>query len=338
MKEFLFIGNFLSKKRGTVNPTEQIITKLGKEHFSINKSSSFENKILRFIDIVLHAAFKKYLKMHVDVFSGNAFIFTLASVIIASIRKKPFILTLHGGKLPEYYNGHKVLVNIAFKKASLIQSPSLFLKNFFEHQGYQVSYLPNPIALELFPYKRDQVKQYSLLWVRAFTSIYNPEVPVRVLCKLVQIFPEATLTMVGPDKGELVKVKKLTQELNLSDKVTFTGPIPNNLLYSYYQTHQVYLNTTSYESFGVAVVEAAACGIPIVSNKVGEIPFIWTDQENILLVEENNVDQYLEKIIRLFKDIDKVQEISENARKKAEEFDWKKINSHWDNLFSSLEQ
>lgn len=329
MNTFLFIGNFLSKQRGTVSPSEQIIARLGQNNFFITKSSTFENRFLRLCDIIISTGFRKYSKILIDVFSGNNFIFTIVSAIVASVRKKSIVLTLHGGKLPEYFIGNKAIVNLVFKKASVIQTPSLFLKSFFEHQGYQVSYLPNPIDLDLFPYDRDNLKKFSLLWVRAFTPIYNPDIPIRILERLIKCFPEATLTMIGPDKGELIKIKKLTQELNLADKVTFTGAIPNKQLYTYYQTHHVYLNTTSFESFGVAVLEAAACGIPIVSNRVGEIPYIWTDQENIVMVEDNDIEQYVEQISLLFNDSHKVHEMSVMARRKAEEFDWKLIKHFW---------
>ena len=145
--------------------------------------------------------------------------------------------------------------------------------------------MPNSIDLEKFPFKRDTVKKHSLLWVRAFTNIYNPEIPVRILHELRKLFPDVYLTMVGPDKGTLREVEALINRLDLEDHINITGPIPNEELRKYYQSHSVYLNTTSFESFGVAVLEAASCGMPIVSNSVGEIPLIWEDGKNILLVE-----------------------------------------------------
>ena len=173
------------------------------------------------------------------------------------------------------------------------------------------------------------MQQYSLLCVRAFNSIYNPEVAIIILHRLIQNFPYASLTMVGPDKGELSKVKSLAKEFGLTDKVIFTGPIKNHQLHKYYQTHQVYINTTSYESFGVAVMEAAACGIPTVSNKVGEIPYIWQNEKNILLVNCNNIEEYVKHITTIFENKKLSEDLSKNALKKAEEFSWEKIKPNW---------
>ena len=73
--------------------------------------------------------------------------------------------------------------------------------------------------------------------------------------------------------------------LNLSNNIKILGPISNKKLSYYYQRHNVFINTTSYESFGTALIEAASCGIPIVSTNVGEIPLNWTNEKDILLVE-----------------------------------------------------
>jgi glycosyltransferase involved in cell wall biosynthesis len=323
MNKVLFIGNFLSQQKGTKGIVEKFFLKEGK------LVSFKENKILRALDFLLNAAFFPYQIIHIDVYSGQAFNFAEKCAFIAKMRKKRVTLTLRGGALSEFFQNNSGRVEKLFEKADYIQTPSLFLKFFFEKEGFNINYLPNPIDLSSFPYQRIQFKEFSLLWVRAFTSIYNPQIPIKVLESLIQIFPEATLTMIGPDKGELNNIKKLAQELNLTDKITFTGPIPNNQLYKYYQKHHVYLNTTSYESFGVAVVEAAACGIPIVSNNVGEIPFIWTNGKDILLVDNNDIEQYVTHISSLFKDDKKANELSVNARIKTKEFDWQKIRPHW---------
>ena len=69
---------------------------------------------------------------------------------------------------------------------------------------------------------------------KAFDSTYNPDVPVRILNELIKTYPNATLTMIGPDKGELSKVK-IIKKLALNDKIKITGPIPNKDLYKFYQ-------------------------------------------------------------------------------------------------------
>ena len=146
-----------------------------------------------------------------------------------------------------------------------------------------VNYLPNPISLINFKYDRSNVTDNSILWVRAFDEIYNPKDAIYTLAYLEKKISNVSLTMIGPDKGLLNEVVKLIDDLNLKEKVKILGPIPNEELFNYFHSHTVLLNTTSYESFGQALLESAACGCPIVSNDVGEVSYIWEDNEDILL-------------------------------------------------------
>ena len=192
-----------------------------------------------------------------------------------------------------------------------------------------MKYLPNPFFNERFVFDRSNVKKRSILWVRAFTGIYNPDLAVKTLSEVINIYPDATLTMVGPDMGLLVETEKLIEQLRLTNAVKITGPVPNSKLASYYQTHEVLINTTSFESFGVALMEAASCGVPIVSTNVGEIPFLWKDGTNILLTDGFEAQQMAAHVIRLFKDEALARTLPENARRNAQNFSWDNIESGW---------
>ncbi|GCD77339.1 hypothetical protein JCM31826_08210 [Thermaurantimonas aggregans] len=334
--KILFVGTFLSAYTGTASVSENIANKFKEFGFKCKTVSHKRNKLARLIDIITELFLYGPKVIHVDVFSGQAFIITEITAFIGKILKRKLIFTLHGGALPDFYSKNAKRINRAFKRAEIITTPSRMLQRFFEEKGFEVRYIPNPIELKHFPYKRDSVRPYSLLWVRAFHPIYNPLLAIHTLAKIKESFPEATLTMIGPDKGMLNKTKELIKELNLDQAVEIIGPVPNTELYRYYQTHAVFLNTTSYESFGVAVLEAAACGIPVVSVSVGEIPFLWEDGKNLLLAESYDQDVISSKIDILFKNCKLANQISINARKKAEKFDLIIILNDWLNVYSKI--
>jgi len=137
--------------------------------------------------------------------------------------------------------------------------------------------------------------------------------------------------MIGPDKGLLEDTEELVKKLGIADKIVMKGRVPNEALYKYYQSHSVYLNTTAYESFGVAVLEAAACGIPVVSTRVGEIPYIWKEGEEMFMCEAEAV-QMAEKVVEIFESSELANKFSLNAQKKAESFEWAVIKLKWINL------
>jgi len=142
--------------------------------------------------------------------------------------------------------------------------------------------------------------------------------------------------MIGPDKGLMSESMDHIEKLGIQESISILGQVPNEELYKYYQTHAVYLNTTQYESFGVALVEAASCGISIVSTKVGEVPYMWIEDEEIVLVDNEDSIVMSKKVSRLFEDKDFTDKLSRNARKKAESFSWSYIEPQWKNLFEEL--
>lgn len=81
--------------------------------------------------------------------------------------------------------------------------------------------------------------------------------------------PDAFLMIVGEDWGAGHRLKKLTRDLALKEKVAFTGRIPRAELLGVYQACDLYVNASLYEGFGISLVEAMACGKPAVSTPTG---------------------------------------------------------------------
>ena len=235
--KLLFVGNFLQKHRGTVGNAQKMTHWLHEEDgITIPAVSKFENRIYRIIDIVKTILLIRPKRIFVDTYSGRAFIITLIVFFTSWFTNSSVNCILRGGKLVEFFHKYPRLVKFILKKCTCY-SPSLFLIEMFKNKGFNITYLPNPVRLENFKYQREEVKPFSLLWVRGFTSIYNPEVPIKVLACLKAEFPDATLTMIGPDSGLLNKCKNLAKELGVSNDVFFIGSVPNNDLYIYYQKH-----------------------------------------------------------------------------------------------------
>jgi glycosyltransferase involved in cell wall biosynthesis len=169
---------------------------------------------------------------------------------------------------------------------------------------------------------------HTLLWVRAFNEIYHPELAIETVSRLKQKYLDVKLTMIGPDQGSKAECIKLIEKLGLAGNIDLPGYVLNNELYKYYGSYQVFLTTTRYESFGVALVEAGACGIPCVSVDVGEIPYIWTDRVNILFANRDPYD-FADKISELFENAKLTTKISLNAYINAQKFTWEHVEPLW---------
>lgn len=333
----LFVGSFLSRQTGTKSIAEKLA-----EHWQENGGpktrlvSRYSNKYLRLSSILLGIFFYRGKLVNVDVFSGNSLLIAKLAARISKLRGLKLVLTLRGGAIPDELNQRTAEYRSILRQADYIQTPSHFLAAAIENKlGIKANYLPNPINLERFT-PSPETQGIDLLWVRAFSEIYNPNLAIKTLAILKTDFPDLRLTMIGPDKGILPQAKELVKELDLEDSVDFIGPVANEKLVSYYQSHAVYLNTTSYESFGAAVVEAAATALPIVSTKVGELPYLWKHNENIMFSPEIEANSFASEVADLLNNPSKAKHIGKAGAKRVQEFEWKSINKSWIKFIKSF--
>ncbi|MFA0964674.1 glycosyltransferase family 4 protein [Roseivirga sp. BDSF3-8] len=337
-KRILFVGNFFDKKAGTTSPSRKVAEVLNKQGLKSSFVSSFTNRLYRVPDILMRVISYPYSILHIDVYSGNAFRIAETTARLALKRKKPYVLALHGGSLPEFFQNNADRINELFSQASFIYTPSNYLHRFFNKQNPDcaITYMPNMVDLAAFSPKPVYGPVKKLLWVRAFTPIYNPDIAPKVLHELGKDYPDLTLTMVGPDKGLLPQIKSLADDLGVADRISFTGPVPNASLPEVYRNHDVLLNTTSYESFGMSVAEAAASGLPVISSRVGELPLIWNEGSDILFTSEVKAEAFAVHLRKLLEDSQLAEELGRSASINVKNFDEEKLAQRWAHIAQSF--
>ena len=334
--KILFFGTYISEVSGSLGPSETIANSLS-DQFDVKLISKKTKAFLRLLDSIFSALTREGDVAILDVYSTKVLFQTFLISIILKIRRIPVVSVLHGGAIPETWE-KKVLLyrNILFNSEKIL-TPSRRIQEFVTKKGFNIQYQPNPIDLKRFTLKDDSnFKRLNLLWVRAFSEIYNPDLAIKTLAILKTDFPNLRLTMIGPDKGILHQSKELVKELDLEDSVDFIGPVANEKLVSYYQSHAVYLNTTSYESFGTAVVEAAATALPIVSTRVGELPYLWEHNVNIKFASEIRAQSFATEVEYLLLNPSKAVLIGHAGANRVKEFEWNSINKNWINLISNF--
>jgi glycosyltransferase involved in cell wall biosynthesis len=175
-------------------------------------------------------------------------------------------------------------------------------------------------------------------WLRKFERIYNPTLAVETLANLNLDFPHAKLIMGGGDAhdGSSDEVKKVAIEKKLLAHLDIQGFIEHAMKFQWFDSFDVFINTTNVESFGIAVLEAAASGSCIVSTNVGELPYIWEDGKEVLLVVPDDPKAMSAAIRRILTEPGLAEWLSINARKKAEQYDWSVILPQWEKLFKKV--
>jgi L-malate glycosyltransferase len=101
----------------------------------------------------------------------------------------------------------------------------------------------------------------------------------------------------GPLRDDL---RRRARDLGIDDCTDFVAPCPDP--FGYYDSLDVYVNTSLHEGLPLSVVEAMACGKPIVSAAVGGIPEVVTHGEHGFLVQEREAGRFADLYLRLMRD------------------------------------
>lgn len=112
---------------------------------------------------------------------------------------------------------------------------------------------------------------------------------------------------------------------------------PTNDVKKEYLNSSVFALPSRFEGFGVVIIEAMACGVPVVSFDCENGPrSIITDGVDGFLIPTFDIDAYADKVISLMTNESLRCQMGENARKTASQYDMAKIAPQWQQLFDEL--
>jgi glycosyltransferase involved in cell wall biosynthesis len=272
-----------------------------------------------------------------SVYSGPSFVLADLITLLGKRLGQKIVLHLHGGGLPGLFARQPTWARRVLERGDAIVAPSMFLSRAAQELGLECRVIPNMICLEDYPYRRRGHIEPRLFWMRSFHPIWNPEMAVRVVARLREQGISATLVMGGSDKGSLESVKSLTSALHLNEYVRFAGFLDRIGKAREGDAADIFLNTNKVDNMPVAVVEACAMGLPVVSTNVGGIPDLLTDGETGLLVPSEDVAAMAHAVIRLISGPGLSLKLCLEGRKLAQRSAWPAIKEQWQSLFLQLE-
>jgi glycosyltransferase involved in cell wall biosynthesis len=274
----------------------------------------------------------------VDVYSGRAFLWAEAVCRLLQWLKKPYVLTLHGGNLPLFASRHPGRVRRLLNSAAAVTVPSPYLLEGLRGFRKDLRLIPNPIPVERYAFRLRRSLRPRLIWLRAFHEDYDPALALGVLAELSSDFPDASLTMVGPDKrdGSYLKTQAEAAGVGVADRVRFVGGVAKADVPQWLSSGDIFLNTARVDNTPVSVVEAMACGLCVVSTNVGGIPYLVEHERDALLVPAGDVRQMSAAVRRLLADEQLAETISFAGRQNAEKHDWKHVLPLWTTLLDSI--
>jgi glycosyltransferase involved in cell wall biosynthesis len=163
--------------------------------------------------------------------------------------------------------------------------------------GYKIRALRTvPLAVDTDFY-RPGTRSDGAPYVLTISHLTRENVERKLLLEVVRAAADATKRMLDlqfvivggrEDGGGLVEAE--IARLGLQDRVTLAGRVSADEKRRLLQGASVYLQPSQYESFGVAIAEAMACGTPVVSSAVGAVPHVVGDAGTLLAPDATPAD------------------------------------------------
>jgi D-inositol-3-phosphate glycosyltransferase len=148
-----------------------------------------------------------------------------------------------------------------------------------------------------------------LLWVGRIAPIKGLDTLLDAIARLRAAGTALSLLIVGgeadePRNGHEAALRERIERLGLGTAVRFVGPLPQDVLPTYYVAADVTVLPSYYESFGMVALEAMACGSPVIASRVGGLVTTVRDGVTGFLVPESDVGALAERIAALIADPD----------------------------------
>ena len=168
-----------------------------------------------------------------------------------------------------------------------------------------------------------------MLTVARFVGHKGIDTGLRAMAELRDRHPDLRYALVGV--GQHDDYQNLAQQLKLADRVRFLTNVPDHDLPALYNLADVYLgisrqNTNNVEGFGISLVEASACGIPVIGGRSGGIPDAVREGETGLLVDPTDPKMVAAAVERILGDSTLARRLGAGGRQAVESyFNWDRV-------------
>ena len=269
---------------------------------------------------------------------------------------KPYVITVHGALAPWALN-YKVLKKKIY--AALIQKHILngaaathaITQEEVNHiRAFRVSspvaVIPNGIDPEKFqglPPREELEKLYPklegkkiILFLGRIHPIKGLDILVKAFGKIAKIRGDVRLVVAGPDSaGYQNQVERLLKTEGVLDKTVFTGMLTGQRKLAALSRADIFVLPSYSEGFSMSILEAMACGLPVVITRQCHFPEIAEARAGIVVVPDAN--QLAEALARLLDEPQLRKEMGANGRRLVQEkFTWDKVAEQMIRLYRDV--
>ncbi len=275
--------------------------------------------------------------LHVMANSGWSWhLFAAPAVWIARARGVPVVVNYRGGEAASFLERSVRWARPGLAAATLLVVPSEFLREVFGRHGIASEVLPNIVDPThfRFAFRRPSIAPH-LVVTRNLEAIYDIPTAMRAFARVRDAFPAARLSVAGSGP-ELRSLEALAASLGIADAVRFPGRLDRDQVAALYREADMMLNPSRVDNTPNSVLEAMACGLPVVSTRAGGVPYIVRDGVSALLVDAGDAEAMAGAILRLLRDAQLAKELVTAGFADVQQYTWTRVRLRLAELYERV--
>ena len=278
---------------------------------------------------------RKYDVIHI--FSASYLSFLLAptpAILISRLYGKGILLNYHSGEADDHLWRWRRSAIPTLKLADQLIVPSEYLVEVFAEFGLPAKAIYNLIETDRFSFRERSVLRPKFLSNRNFEKHYGVDRVLRAFARIQTHIPEAQLVVAG-DGPERVALEQLARELKLQ-KTEFVGRVDHDRVIELYDANDVFLNGSEIDNQPLSILEAFACGLPVVTTDAGGIPYMVDNGRTGLIAAKRDDEQLAATALRLFAEPELAQRLIQEGREECRKYRWESVRGDWLKVYSEL--
>ena len=248
--------------------------------------------------------FKKYIKDHglPDIVHLHSFMVGDWAMYLKDVYSIPYVVTEHGtGFARDTFSLNDLdKAKMVFEKSEYNIAVSKQFGNLLEDKfNLNFSYIPNIVNIDFFNIKESAEKDtYNFINIAFLTKKKNQDVLIRAFSYAFKNRADIKLTIAGYGT-EYDNLDKLIKELNMEDQISLFGRASREEVKMLLQKSDTFVLSSQYETFGVVIIEAMACGLPVLATKCGG-PESIINSDEVGLLSEIDESSLSEKLLEMY--------------------------------------
>jgi glycosyltransferase involved in cell wall biosynthesis len=209
------------------------------------------------------------------------------------------------------------------------------------HQGIDYdTFRPIPNARESLLHHYSDLQKHAnapwLLYVGSELPRKNVRTLLEAMTFLRQKMPNIRLIKVGSAGGDQFRQETMrsVKELGLDDYIYFFDDVPEDELPGFYSAADLFITASKLEGFGFPVLEAMACGVPVVCSTAGSLPEIAGEAAK--LIHPNDTQGFVEAIFTLLRNSSLADQMIQLGFQNAQKFNWRKTAERTAMVYDTL--